>query len=245
MKNKKIISFSLYGDNKKYTLGCVKNVELAKLYFKDWIVRVYYNTTVPEDIIKKLKKPNTEIIDTKENKKFINSLWRFKPLEELDVDFFISRDCDSRLSERDFAAVSEWIESGKDFHIIRDHPIGHGWPINAGMWGSKGGSFLNYTQSLNDYLKLHEKGAPNFPNGTRPIPEDDKAIDQCFLRDVIYPIAQKNSLIHDEYYNYEGNCVKIKRDRKIDNFAFIGESILEDDSPNGDQRTPIIQRYYN
>jgi len=44
---KKVISFSLWGNIKLYTIGTVKNAILAKKIFPDWIVYVYYDNTVP------------------------------------------------------------------------------------------------------------------------------------------------------------------------------------------------------
>ena len=226
----KIISFSLYGDNPIYTIGCIKNAELKQELFRDWQMWVYHNDTVPKDILKKLHSLNVVLINTNENNGFFGSLWRFNPILNKDVKYFISRDCDSRISLRDEIAVNEWIESDKSFHIIRDHPIGHGWPINAGMWGSKGGSVEDFRGLMLSYLAKNNR-------------TNDKSIDQCFLRDVIHPIASKDLLLHDEYFNYEGIGKKINRDRGLDNFAFIGESIDENDEPRGDQRSPIINIY--
>ncbi len=32
----KVISFSLWGDNPKYTIGAIKNAELSKTIYPDW-----------------------------------------------------------------------------------------------------------------------------------------------------------------------------------------------------------------
>ena len=148
----KVISFSLYGDNPIYTIGCIKNAILKETLFPEWEMWVYYNNTVPEDILFKLKELNVNLINTNEFNGFFGSLWRFRPMNNKNVEFFISRDCDSRLSERDKVAVDEWIDSGKSFHILREHPIGHYWPMNAGMWGAKGNSILNIKESIDSYL---------------------------------------------------------------------------------------------
>lgn len=226
----KVISFSLYGDNPIYTIGCVKNAKLKKSYFKDWEMWVYHNDTVPKIILDELESLGVKLINTKEDHGFFGSLWRFNPINEPKVEYFISRDCDSRISLRDETAVNEWIESGKNFHILREHPIGHGWPINAGMWGAKGNSIPDFNEKVKNYLSTNNRA-------------NDKSIDQCFLRDVIHPIASTDLFLHDEYFNYEGIGQSIKRDRKLDDFAFIGESIGENDTPRGDQRTPIINIY--
>lgn len=226
----KVLSFSLYGDNPIYTIGCIKNAQIKKEVFKDWEMWVYHNDTVPQNILNDLSELNVKLIDTKENNGFFGSLWRFNPITEPNVEYFISRDCDSRISLRDEIAVNEWIQSDKTFHILRDHPIGHGWPMNAGMWGSKGNSIPNFKDLMINYLINNNR-------------TDDKSIDQCFLRDIIHPIAVNGLFLHDEYFNYERIGQSIKRDRSIDDFAFIGESVDENDIPRGDQRSSIINDY--
>lgn len=226
----KVISFSLYGENPMYTIGCIRNAELKKELFPDWEMWVYYNDTVPGYIIEKLTKLDVKLLKQDNNHGYINSMWRFLPMNEPNLEYYICRDCDSRISERDVIAVTEWIESGIDFHIVRDHPIGHWWPMNAGMWGAKGNAIINFRDIVNDYLRQ------NFRTY-------DKAIDQHFLKDVVYPLTINNCLVHDEYYNHESYAKSINHDRKSNDFAFIGEAILENDEPAGDQRTPIIEIY--
>ena len=132
------------------------------------------------------------------------------PVSE-DIECMISRDCDSRLFERDVAAVNEWLESGKMFHIIRDHPGGHMWEINAGMWGCRGGFIPDIKDQIEDYMASRE--------------DFDRSIDQCFLRDVIYPKAKESLLSHDEYFGFEPST-HIKRDCKLDDYAFHWRTIL-------------------
>ena len=50
----KVISFSLYGDNPIYTIGCIKNAKLKKDLFDGWKMWVYYNDTVPKNILDEL-----------------------------------------------------------------------------------------------------------------------------------------------------------------------------------------------
>lgn len=226
----KVVSYSLYGDNPMYTIGCIKNAILKNELFPDWEMWVYYNETVPRDIIDQLKDYGVKLIKQEEDNGYINSMWRFLPMDEPNLKYYICRDCDSRISERDVIAVNEWIESDKDFHIIRDHPIGHYWPINAGMWGAKGGVINKFKDIINNYIQ----------NNFRTY---DKSIDQHFLKDIVYPLIGENCLVHDEYYNYEPYAKSIKHDRKSNNFAFIGEAIQENDEPAGDQRTPIVEIY--
>jgi len=226
----KLISFSLYGNNPKYTIGAIKNSKLKEKFYPDWEMRVYHNDSVPNYILDELKDNNVILVNTGVDENVCNSMWRFAPASEEGVEYFISRDCDSRLFERDVTAVEEWIASGKDFHIIRDHPGGHAWEINAGMWGAKGGFIRNIKEKMNQYIQTSSWVT-------------DRAVDQRFLQEIIYPQAITSLFLHDEYFNYERIGTPIKRDRKLDNFAFIGEPFDENDSQLEDHRSMIIQRY--
>ena len=141
---KKVISFCLYGTNATYILGMTENILLAKQYFPDWIVRIYYNSTVPDKYINEFKNLNAECI-LKENlgKNKLNwegMFWRWMPLDDNDVTIWISRDADSRLSEREAKLVKEWEDSGKTLHSIRDHRC-HMHCIMGGMFGINNTSF--------------------------------------------------------------------------------------------------------
>lgn len=52
----------------------------------------------------------------------VGQVWRFAPMVDPLVSEFHSRDLDSIVSQREVAAVSEWVEAkNKTFHIMRDH----------------------------------------------------------------------------------------------------------------------------
>ena len=52
----------------------------------------------------------------------VGQVWRFAPLVDPLVSEFHSRDLDSIVSQREVAAVNEWLEAkNKTFHIMRDH----------------------------------------------------------------------------------------------------------------------------
>jgi protein O-GlcNAc transferase len=225
---RKIVSFSLYGNDPIYTIGCIKNAEIKNKIMEDWEMWVYHDESVNQEILSTLKSHNVFLIKSHLGN-HLGRMWRFLPASS-DVDFFISRDTDSRLSLRDVESTDEWIKSGKNFHIVREHPVGHHWWINAGMWGCKGGSVKDIEKLINEY----------YVNTTK---KGDKFVDQYFLEDIIYPIAKKDVLIHDEFCNMEQVGIPIKRDRILDDFAFIGESVDENDIPRGDQRTPIKNLY--
>jgi len=202
----KCISFSLWGNNPKYTIGAIKNLELAQEIYPDWICRFYVGIDVPKNIINDIEKfSNSEIILMNEQPNWEGMFWRFYAIEDCDV--FISRDTDSRLSAREKSAVDQWIQSDKNIHIMRDHPY-HNYPILGGMWGAKK-PILNNIKNL---IKEYKKG--NFWQ-----------VDQNFLRDIVYPIVKNDALVHDEFF--EKKSFPTKRD----GLNFIGQIFDENDKP--------------
>ena len=112
----KIIAFSLWGDDPKYTIGAIRNVEIAKELFPDWICRIYYGDDVPEDIINRLTSLGAAMVCMGRGE-WNGMFWRFYAADGDEV--MISRDTDSRLGQREKAAIDEWLSSDKDFLIFR------------------------------------------------------------------------------------------------------------------------------
>jgi hypothetical protein len=199
---KKIISFSLWGDNPKYTIGAIRNAELTPIIYPGWVSRFYCGESVPKDIIKTLKSlPNTEVIMMNIDGDWTGMFWRFYACE--DSDIMLSRDTDSRLNLREKNAVDEWLNSDKDFHIMRDHPH-HNTVILGGMWGVRNGLLKNIKELISDYSK------GNFWQ-----------VDQNFLKEKIYPIVSNKSFIHDSYSNFNDNAKRFTTERF--NQEFVGE----------------------
>ena len=57
---KKVISYSLWGSDPKYTIGAIRNAEIASSIYPDWVCRFYVNN-IPEDILLNLRSLNVEI----------------------------------------------------------------------------------------------------------------------------------------------------------------------------------------
>ena len=99
---KKIISFSLWGDDPKYCVGAVKNSDLALIHYPGWICRFHIGTSTPAKYIKELQeRENVEVVLREESGDWASTLWRFDDAMDSSVEIMISRDTDSRLNERD------------------------------------------------------------------------------------------------------------------------------------------------
>ena len=210
----KIISFSLWGNNPKYTHGAIHNVNLQLRLLPDWKCRFYIDeTSVPPSITDELSK-KAEIIN-KGKGDWRGMFWRFEAAE--DADIMISRDCDSRLSEREVCCLNEWLASDKDFHIIRDHPQ-HGVPILGGMWGVRNGLLKN----IRELLKLWT-------------PQNRWQTDQEFLAKIVYNRVKEQAFVHDEFHHTFGNKMhKIKHERK--DGEHIGGVFDANDNPRQQDR---------
>jgi hypothetical protein len=206
----KYISYSVWGDNKVYTYGVIENVLDAKKYYEGWIVRVHYNDTVPSNIIDWLKgQDNVEVVHhSGTKKKASNTLWRFEDLFIKDAVTMV-RDADSRITERELVLVNDWLQSDKDFHIVRDHKD-HKCPIIAGAFGVRN-NCLEYigvptgTNSVNEAPLHFIPGLELMHTFLKDLPEhrDEYIVDQIFLAQYVYKYVANKSMVHCSHNAYE------------------------------------------
>lgn len=214
----KLISFSLWGNNPKYTVGAIKNAKLAREIYPGWNCRFYCANDVPNPIIFQLEDfDNTEIVHMNKPGDWTSMFWRFEPAGENDIDVMISRDTDSRLNFREKAAVDEWLNSDFGFHIMRDHPW-HGYPVLGGMWGAK----------LNTLPKIKEM-MENFGQS------DKYGTDYEFFAS-ISSLISGNTMVHDDFFannrtltNYQGCGPRSFPTSRIDK-GFVGKPFNADDT---------------
>jgi hypothetical protein len=220
---KKVISFSLYGDNPKYTMGMIRNLEIIEKLYSDWTTYIYYNETLPTSIIEKIKEFNNVELNDMTTLKIPGMFWRFLPNDDSDVDRFIVRDSDSRITKREVEAVNEWVNGGKILHIMRDHPH-HNYVILGGMWGMKCQKDFN----MKEYFM-------NYTNSTSLF---EKMTDMNFLRDVIYPKYKDNSCVHATYHKKE-KWSKPFTSNWVD-YKFVGE--IFDEYNNRDYHYTLLKK---
>ena len=184
---KKVISFSLWGSIKIYCIGVIKNALLANKIFPDWIVYIYYDITVPKIVIEYLgKMQNVELkfIDTPSgSKKWMEPgqfgmFWKFLPFDDNNVEIWMARDADSRISK---------YEKEKIDYFMQSENLIHSFIFNNKYKKLRGGtvSFKNFSQNkdnrdginisklINEYVVDKEK-TPFY-------------CDERFLNTVLYP----------------------------------------------------------
>lgn len=184
---KRVFSFCIYGNNKKYTQGLVENIKIILKYYPTFSVYIYVGCDVIENYIKIYNSyPNVTCIYTNEKGASLMCN-RFFPFDDEDVEVVFSRDADSRIHERDMWCMDKFINCDKKFHIIRDHKF-HTMRIMAGMMGIKKGA-LDFKVKPSYYAWI----------ASRVHMKDTYNTDQLFLQDLIYPAIKNNCLIHTDF----------------------------------------------
>jgi len=185
----------------------VENALVAKEIYPDWIIHLYHNETCLPKVIDVLKTfDNVKLIlINQKNNKASNMLWRFYPAFNCEKeDIVIIRDCDSLLNLREKSAVEEFINSDKDFHIMRDNPS-HKSLIMGGMWGVKNGLLLPLKEKFDEvYLQC--------------LKNDKRNLDQKWLSEIVYPYVKNNAIIHASFNRYEEGCLRFKSNK----YRFVG-----------------------
>ena len=106
-----VICFSLWGNKPSYTIGAIRNADIAQQLFHDWLCVYYCFPSVPIEIITQLQTRKNVIIRPVESELAIHDnrgmFYRFLPADESGIERMMSRDTDSRLSERERIAVDE------------------------------------------------------------------------------------------------------------------------------------------
>jgi hypothetical protein len=205
----KIVSISVWGDSPRYCVGAIKNAELCAKLLPDWKCRIFVDNTVPIQYVNVLHDmQNVEVAEVDQEGVF-GAFWRFYSMFEDENNVVVSRDSDSRISEREVRAINEWLTSDKKFSIIRDHARHYDWPILAGMWGMKG--------ILDDaiYDKMIQYSQNHY-----------YTVDQIFLAQEIWPQAENDSLIHG-FKEIEW----MSETREQIKYDFIGQGYDENDDP--------------
>jgi len=186
----KVIAYSVFGRDPRYSINAVLNAEQALEYYPGWEVRVYYDDSLPDKVISKLSSyKNVKMLNmTNEFNVPYEGLqhsphvfWRFYAYDDKNVDVMISRDCDSYLSKREADAVDQWLGTGRPLHIMRETQPGHRSKIMAGMFG------LRKNNKLKSILQLFGGNAhKRYQN------------DQGYLNNLVYTLyGPDERVVHD------------------------------------------------
>lgn len=200
---------SLYGSNRRYTVGAVRNAQLFPVTFPGWRLRIYCELSptfngggikyqaVPVAVLRRLVQLGVDLhpVETSVGGAAENlapMLWRFTVAVDESIDAFIVRDADSRLTPRDSAVVNNWLidHSNAAFHCVRDHPSHSSYAISGGLWGGRPrllANALRYASPPLDFNKAMRGYSAAYVD------------DMNFLCRDIWPRVQEVAYCHDSF----------------------------------------------
>lgn len=207
------VSFCLWGDVPRYSVGAVQNAKLMPTIYPDWQMHLWYSAhTVAESALSELKALGVVMhaMDPDIPNRMVQ---RFLVHDIPGVTRYIIRDCDSRISDRDRRCVDQWINAETILHTIHDHPYHEKCAhIMGGLWGFA---------PENDLRRFPMKELLLSSQHSR---SQEWGADQKFLDEEIWPRYWKSSTRH-------GKDIPIEW-REEDGRSFCGEYIDENGNPN-------------
>lgn len=215
--SKKIFSYCVYGSQKKYCLGMLKNLEQINSLFPDFKVWIYIGNDVPQEYIDKYK--------TFQNVTLIHhdftggrlTAYRYFVLEN-EFDIVLIRDADSRFGDRDLWCITHFLNSTSKIFTIRDHKW-HGRELLAGQTGFKNFSIPVIKTFYDAFVK-------------KRVNIDYYQNDQDFIIEYIFHRNKQDVIAYSEFHNFgEGINLKIPLPRKS-NEDFCGNVYLFDKDDN-------------
>ena len=185
----KIFSFCVYGKNKIYYHGLLENIRLIKEHFPDFLIFIYVGSDYLQDFFKDIS--GIKLIPTNTDKDQ-NTLYRYLPILEDDVELLFVRDADSEVNERDRWCIKEFIKSDFQSHAIRDHF----WHKSRFMAGTSGFKKPALDLARDAFAKHFKKMAST--------DEFFYGKDEVFLQKYVYPLIQHSIMVHTDINAYMG-----------------------------------------
>lgn len=210
--HQKVVAFSFYGSTnstehqkKKYWSGIEENLALVEaLYGEGWSMRVYHDLLSSSPLHQQLCSlacsstfldlcPVAELPSSSPSNasSIFPMVWRFLPTLDPQVDLYLCRDLDSRISKREVAAVQEWLATDAAVHAMRDHPA-HNVPLLGASWAAQ----LSQANIREKWRRSWQKMLAD------PLcwaPASAKGPDQELLTKYIWSWARHMAVQHDSY----------------------------------------------
>ena len=232
-KNKKIISFCLYGLNQErnqkrdFDKGVYVNYYYMKKHnYKDWTMRIYMPYNEPSDIIENIKQFGDIELVLVDTNVCLRAL-RFLPNDDPNVHVWLSRDLDSIVNTREEKAVLDWLDNknNKELMIMSDCQQ-HTWTIAGGMFGKMNN---NNSNSISSFIVNYSDKNSNDVN---------KFANDC-------EIAEEGLYNDTNYIQYYRAGKKLENSIPFPDLSAIHCSFIGDISPITKYYTDLeLEKYY-
>lgn len=188
---KKLISYSIFGQDSFYRRSFTNNLSHVRRLFPDYQIRVYVDSKLPESFIALLEREQLDVRVMLSHYAYHGLLWRFLPIEEQNI-FCLVKDVDNRPDKREVWVADDFSQSEKRYYTQRDTP-GSRSQIMAGAFGFKTDrNTIAIEHKWNRWRKRYR------------FSDDDYLWDQGFLGEMIYPLIRTQLIVYTEHVIYEG-----------------------------------------
>jgi len=184
-----VISFSLWGPAPFYSYGAMINLVLARDIYPGWSCRFYVDAAVPPACTAFLRDHGADVRRIEDEYPAVGLFQRFLVMNDPTVGRFLVRDCDARLSAAEADLVAQWIDSGRPFHVVRDHVLHNELMIGC-TWAGRTDCGIDIVALMRRY----------FTQG----PTAKYGHDQRMLGLLLWPLIRDRCLVHDKYYRLPG-----------------------------------------
>jgi hypothetical protein len=186
LMSRRAFSYCVYGNQKKYCLGMVKNLEQIKELFPHYKVFIYLGNDVPQEYIDSYQTFNNVTLIRHAFTGGRLMSYRYFILET-DLDAIFIRDADSRFGDRDIWCINHFLKSGYTIFTIRDHPY-HARSLMGGQTGFK---CTKIPTIVSDYETF--KNADSNP--------DRYQNDQDFIEQYIFNKYSDNIIAYSDFHH--------------------------------------------
>jgi tetratricopeptide (TPR) repeat protein len=186
-----VISFSLWGTAPFYCYGAMINLILSRTIYPRWSCRYYVDASVPRPCVAFLRNNGADVRNMEDEYPGVGLFQRFLVMNDPTVGRFLVRDCDARLSMAEADLIQQWIDSGKPFHVARDHVLHNELMIGC-TWAGRTDCGIDIVELMRRYF--------SFTSG----PTARYGHDQRMLGLMLWPLIRDRCLVHDKYYRLPG-----------------------------------------
>ncbi len=184
-----VISYSLWGPAPFYGYGAMINLVQSRTVYPGWSCRFYIDATVPKACAGFLRDNGADVRMIEDEYPGVGLFQRFLVMNDRDVGRFLVRDCDARLSAAEADLVAQWTDSGKPFHVVRDHVLHNELMIGC-LWAGRTDCGIDIVELMRRYFTF----GPTAKYGH----------DQRMLGLMLWPLIRQHCLVHDKYYRLDG-----------------------------------------
>lgn len=178
--SRNVISMSLDGDDIDKLYGALRYSQLVPIVFPRWRLRIYASSSALNDtsshhvlriLVKKLENSGVEVFKVHglTAARILPELWAYFVADDTDVDRFVVRNSDTRPSDREAAALDDWLQTNwtvKALYCIRDHPLHAAQSLVPGLIGGVPQLLRNATGTTFRKLVRGHKSVAGFLHNT-------------------------------------------------------------------------------